>query len=88
MQLSVFFFMLIMGTNATLGFGFGFGWGSGGGSGGGAEGYTSLSPNFYDFACPQANDIVISVLEKAIAQDPRMAASLLRLHFHDCFVQV
>ncbi|GFY95852.1 peroxidase superfamily protein [Actinidia rufa] len=24
---------------------------------------------------------------KAIAKEPRMAASLLRLHFHDCFVQ-
>ncbi|KAK4365128.1 hypothetical protein RND71_016486 [Anisodus tanguticus] len=29
----------------------------------------------------------MSVLEEAIAKDPRMAASLLRLHFHDCFVQ-
>nr|GMC54189.1 peroxidase 9 [Ipomoea batatas] len=46
-----------------------------------------LSPFFYDASCPQANDIVMSVLERAIAEDPRMAASLLRLHFHDCFVQ-
>ncbi|KAL2318792.1 hypothetical protein Fmac_032668 [Flemingia macrophylla] len=46
-----------------------------------------LSPQFYQFSCPQANDIVMSVLEKAIAKDMRMAASLLRLHFHDCFVQ-
>lgn len=47
-----------------------------------------LSPQFYQFSCPQANDIVMSVLEKAIAKDMRIAASLLRLHFHDCFVQV
>ncbi|RZB58651.1 peroxidase 9-like [Glycine soja] len=46
-----------------------------------------LSPQFYQFSCPQANDIVMSVLEKAIAKDMRIAASLLRLHFHDCFVQ-
>ena len=59
---------------------FGFGWGGGS--------YNSLSPNFYDFSCPQANGIVHLVLVKAIAKDPRMAASLLRLHFHDCFVQV
>ncbi|KAL9245571.1 hypothetical protein vseg_019207 [Gypsophila vaccaria] len=62
--------------------GFGFGWGSGGG-----PDYDSLSSNFYDFSCPQANDIVLSVLEDAIARDPRMAASLLRLHFHDCFIK-
>lgn len=57
----------------------------GGGFGGG---YAGLCPEFYEFSCPQANDIVMSVLEKAIGREPRMAASLLRLHFHDCFVQV
>ncbi|RAL40459.1 hypothetical protein DM860_006529 [Cuscuta australis] len=46
-----------------------------------------LSPFFYDFSCPHATDIVSSVLERAILEDPRVAASLLRLHFHDCFVQ-
>ncbi|KAJ7957800.1 Peroxidase [Quillaja saponaria] len=64
--------------------GFNFGWGGHGGSGGISFG---LFPEFYQFTCPQANDIVMSVLEKAIAEEPRMAASLLRLHFHDCFVQ-
>lgn len=65
--------------------GFHFGWGGRGGTGGMSFG---LSPQFYQFSCPQANDIVMSVLEKAISKDMRMAASLLRLHFHDCFVQV
>ncbi|KAJ0733207.1 putative peroxidase [Helianthus annuus] len=46
-----------------------------------------LYPQFYDFSCPQANDIVKSVVSKAVAREPRMAASLLRLHFHDCFVK-
>jgi len=63
--------------------GFRFGWG---GHHGGIS--FGLSPQFYQFSCPQANDIVMSVLEKAIAKDMRMPASLLRLHFHDCFVQV
>lgn len=69
--------------------GLGFGWGSGGVPGGqfGSPSY-GLFPQFYQFSCPQAEDIVMSVLEKAIAKEPRMAASLLRLHFHDCFVQV
>ncbi|KAH9626487.1 hypothetical protein KSS87_020189 [Heliosperma pusillum] len=59
-----------------LGFGLGFGFG-----------YGLFTPNFYDNSCPQVNDVVMSVLDNAIAQDPRMAASLLRLHFHDCFVK-
>ena len=47
-----------------------------------------LSPHFYRSTCPQADEIVVSVLKKAIAKEQRIAASLLRLLFHDCFVQV
>jgi peroxidase len=47
-----------------------------------------LDPHFYDHSCPQAQQIVASIVGKAHYQDPRMAASLLRLHFHDCFVKV
>ncbi|CAA0834459.1 Peroxidase 52 [Striga hermonthica] len=36
--------------------------------------------------CPQLFDIVGSVMEQEIQKDPRTGASLLRLHFHDCFV--
>ncbi|KAL8459036.1 hypothetical protein ACS0TY_036495 [Phlomoides rotata] len=54
---------------------------------GGGGGHFGLFPGFYEFSCPQANEIIMSVLENAIAKDSRMAASLLRLHFHDCFVQ-
>ncbi|XP_062098349.1 peroxidase 9 [Humulus lupulus] len=64
--------------------GFNFDWG---GHGGISGGYFGLFPEYYQSSCPQVDDIVISVLEKAIAREPRMAASLLRLHFHDCFVQ-
>lgn len=48
----------------------------------------SLYPEYYQFSCPQVDEIVMSVLEREIAKEPRMAASLLRLHFHDCFAQV
>lgn len=65
--------------------GFNFGWG---GHGGISGAYFGLFPEFYLYSCPQVDDIVTFVLEKAIAKEPRMAASLLRLHFHDCFVQV
>ncbi|KAK6924415.1 hem peroxidase, partial [Dillenia turbinata] len=46
-----------------------------------------LYPQFYDHSCPKAQEIVESVVAKAVAQETRMAASLLRLHFHDCFVK-
>ncbi|PWA78924.1 heme peroxidase [Artemisia annua] len=46
-----------------------------------------LYPQFYDHSCPQAKNIVQSVVAKAVAKEARMAASLLRLHFHDCFVK-
>ncbi|XP_052196677.1 peroxidase 72-like [Diospyros lotus] len=45
-----------------------------------------LYPQFYDRSCPKAQQIVKSVVAKAVAREARMAASLLRLHFHDCFV--
>ncbi|KAF4358285.1 hypothetical protein CsatB_008779 [Cannabis sativa] len=72
---------------ATGAGGFNFGWGGGEGVGGISGGYFGLFPEYYQSSCPQVDDIVVSVLEKAIAREPRMAASLLRLHFHDCFVQ-
>ncbi|KAK7820563.1 peroxidase 72 [Quercus suber] len=46
-----------------------------------------LYPQFYDHSCPKAQEIVRSVLAKAVAKEARMAASILRLHFHDCFDQ-
>ncbi|CAN8288684.1 unnamed protein product [Cochlearia groenlandica] len=66
--------------------GFGFGWGSNGHNIGPTFS-SGLFPQFYQFSCPQADEIIMTVLEKTLARDPRMAASLLRLHFHDCFVQ-
>ncbi|PON99544.1 Plant peroxidase [Trema orientale] len=47
----------------------------------------NLYPQFYDHSCPKAQAIVKSIVAKAVANEARMAASLLRLHFHDCFVK-
>ncbi|KAF9619216.1 hypothetical protein IFM89_005770 [Coptis chinensis] len=52
-----------------------------------ANGGYYLYPQFYEHSCPGAQEIVKSVVAKAVAKDARMAASLLRLHFHDCFVK-
>ncbi|XP_078171584.1 peroxidase superfamily protein [Carex rostrata] len=56
------------------------------GDGTGVSTGISLSFDLYFITCPQVEDIVRSVVEQAVVSDPRMAASLLRLHFHDCFV--
>ncbi|KAL0910787.1 hypothetical protein M5K25_018875 [Dendrobium thyrsiflorum] len=45
-----------------------------------------LNPHYYDKLCPQALATIKTVVERAVAREPRMGASLLRLHFHDCFV--
>ncbi|KAF3323014.1 hypothetical protein FCM35_KLT13003 [Carex littledalei] len=50
-------------------------------------GDVELSTQFYDHTCPKAQEIVKNVVAQAYAKDPRIAASLLRLHFHDCFVK-
>lgn len=47
-----------------------------------------LTTNFYDKVCPQALPAIRRVVKQAIDLEPRMGASLLRLHFHDCFVNV
>ncbi|XP_022756287.1 peroxidase 15-like [Durio zibethinus] len=46
-----------------------------------------LSPTFYDETCPNVTNIIRDVLMNASLSDPRIGASLIRLHFHDCFVQ-
>nr|GMD06026.1 lignin-forming anionic peroxidase-like [Ipomoea batatas] len=46
-----------------------------------------LSPTFYDKTCPNALNIIRTAVRQAVSRERRMAASLVRLHFHDCFVQ-
>uniref|UniRef100_A0ACD5ZRJ2 Uncharacterized protein n=1 Tax=Avena sativa TaxID=4498 RepID=A0ACD5ZRJ2_AVESA len=46
-----------------------------------------LCVGYYDDTCPDAISIVQDVLVDAHGSDPRIFASLIRLHFHDCFVQ-
>ncbi|TKY63609.1 Cationic peroxidase 1 [Spatholobus suberectus] len=46
-----------------------------------------LSPTFYTSKCPLALLTIKKLVTAAVWNEPRMGASLLRLHFHDCFVQ-
>ncbi|MED6121151.1 hypothetical protein PIB30_027496 [Stylosanthes scabra] len=45
-----------------------------------------LSENFYAKKCPQVFSAVKSVVKSAVAKEQRIGASILRLFFHDCFV--
>ncbi|PON89004.1 Peroxidase [Trema orientale] len=46
-----------------------------------------LQTKFYSSSCPKAEAIVRSTVESHFNNDPTVAPGLLRLHFHDCFVQ-
>ena len=52
------------------------------------SGGVALSSAFYDESCPSAYDVVRRFIQDARVSDPRIPASLIRLHFHDCFVNV
>uniref|UniRef100_A0ACD5WNB2 Uncharacterized protein n=1 Tax=Avena sativa TaxID=4498 RepID=A0ACD5WNB2_AVESA len=45
-----------------------------------------LTADYYAESCPQALATIQLVVGAAIVKEPRMGASLVRLHFHDCFV--
>ncbi|XP_024975179.1 peroxidase 4-like, partial [Cynara cardunculus var. scolymus] len=45
-----------------------------------------LTTGFYSKTCPKVFHTVGSVVRSAVSKEKRMGASLLRLHFHDCFV--
>ncbi|KAL9230243.1 hypothetical protein vseg_005621 [Gypsophila vaccaria] len=45
-----------------------------------------LASNFYSSTCPKLLSTVQPVVQSAVNKEARMGASLLRLFFHDCFV--
>lgn len=47
-----------------------------------------LNSSFYATTCPNVTTIVRNALQQAMQSDIRIGASLIRLHFHDCFVNV
>ncbi|ERM95435.1 hypothetical protein AMTRI_Chr04g183620 [Amborella trichopoda] len=47
----------------------------------------SLSVNYYDRTCPNAESAVTDAVKKAVLNDKTVPAALLRMHFHDCFIR-
>ncbi|KAK2965322.1 hypothetical protein RJ640_013785 [Escallonia rubra] len=47
---------------------------------------SQLSPNFYGRTCPNLPLIVRNAVRQAVSRELRIGASILRLFFHDCFV--
>ncbi|MED6176544.1 Peroxidase 47 [Stylosanthes scabra] len=46
-----------------------------------------LDMNYYLFSCPFVEFVVKDIVNRALEDDPILAAALLRMHFHDCFIQ-
>ncbi|XP_019246384.1 PREDICTED: peroxidase 3-like [Nicotiana attenuata] len=46
-----------------------------------------LQPNFYAKSCPKAEKTIQDYVQKHIPNAPSLAAALIRMHFHDCFVR-
>ncbi|XWS34296.1 hypothetical protein CRYUN_Cryun21dG0028300 [Craigia yunnanensis] len=49
--------------------------------------HAQLQMNFYAKSCPKAEKIVRDYVKEHIPNAPSLAASFIRMHFHDCFVR-
>ncbi|KAK7391806.1 hypothetical protein VNO78_20228 [Psophocarpus tetragonolobus] len=50
----------------------------------GADG---LTMNYYLMSCPFVEPVVKNIVNRALQDDPTLAAGLIRMHFHDCFIE-
>lgn len=51
-------------------------------------GVDSLNMNYYMMNCPFAEGTIKNTVNRALLSDPTLAAGLVRMHFHDCFIEV
>ncbi|OIV90701.1 hypothetical protein TanjilG_15087 [Lupinus angustifolius] len=50
-------------------------------------GADELNMNYYFMSCPFVEPVVQNIVNNALQNDPTLAAGLIRLHFHDCFIE-
>ncbi|KAL5573278.1 hypothetical protein UlMin_022875 [Ulmus minor] len=48
---------------------------------------SALKLGFYSKTCPRAEAVVTKTTSYFVSRSPSLAAALLRMHFHDCFVR-
>jgi peroxidase len=53
----------------------------------GQRGTTTTTIGYYWTTCPKVESIVMSTVENHVKNDSTLPPALLRMHFHDCFVQ-
>lgn len=50
-------------------------------------GVDGLRMDYYIMTCPFAEQVVKNTVNRALGDDPTLAAALIRMHFHDCFIE-
>ncbi|XP_062101892.1 peroxidase 64-like [Humulus lupulus] len=51
------------------------------------SGVHALDWNYYAKTCPNVDSIVTNAVKAAVSRDKTIPATLLRMHFHDCFIR-